>query len=979
MNIILLRTTLKKESHPLWRTITLFLLLLATTFTKAQHPYYYTINDENGLPSNEVYQVIQDNFGFMWIGCDAGLYRYDGFNFKPYTSPRQNSRSMSNLTLDRDGNIWCQNFTGQIFKIKDERLELMFDASNLSRQYPFYTIDPKNQIWIATDNVIIVLSSEGKILKKIKSSSFKVKPEPGFSDIECDQAGTIYVTDISNHLYTLNSSTFESNCILLDEEFKARKHFFTLNHLIYLQVETAPKRSYIFAKIDRNQVRVLQRQQLETENSVHYTVCTHKNKLIMGTSDGAYVLNKDFSIQENTSKWFKGNKISFSYVDKEGNSWFTSLQNGIFVIPNLDIEVYNSSNSILPDNNISAIYPYQNNKLFVGTYAGDIGELNTTTGEINLIKNKENISYRTVRKFSLNNDHLYVARGPFSIIKDKKEEFISTMGNCRDFMIKNDSVFFVSSDRIGILVRKSGTYETNILRKRGGKKVVLDKQTNIIYFACTDGLFEFKGGELIEVLDGQNKIYAVDLDYIQNTIWIATATNGIQILKRGKIIDHISQKNHLTDNRIKLVFGNLEKVYISTLSGLEVLHLKTKKHHLINARDGLGCIEINDITSMNNSIYLATIKGLYKLPDSLATYNTIQPSIRITHISIDTVHKKTNGALYLNYNDHNITISFIGTAHRSRGDFHYEYRLKNFNNTWQKTDSKSPVAKFISIPSGEYVFEVVTVNEDGQRSGIPAKLTLFVEGPYWEKWWFYTLIACLAALVVALFFAVRIKILKRNAITKNKLILSQLTALKAQMNPHFMFNTLNSIQDLILKSDIKKTNYYLSKFSNLMRKVLEASDNYEITIQEEIEMLQLYLELEELRFGDDFKFEIRNKISPSSNPFCIPSMIIQPFAENAMKHGLLHKKGQKKLDLLFYMEGKDLFCVITDNGIGIKKGLEIKKRSNLTHKSFATKATEKRLGLINTTRIKPIHFDIKEAFPGNEYPGTQVTIQIPLA
>lgn len=224
----------------------------------------------------------------------------------------------------------------------------------------------------------------------------------------------------------------------------------------------------------------------------------------------------------------------------------------------------------------------------------------------------------------------------------------------------------------------------------------------------------------------------------------------------------------------------------------------------------------------------------------------------------------------------------------------------------------------------------------------------------------------LTAAIVTLIFIVRIRIIRKRASIQQDLTSSQLAAINAQMNPHFMYNTLNSIQDLILKSDIKNTNYYLSRFSSLMRKILEASQHNTILLDEEIEILELYLTLEKLRFGDEFIYKITCDDAIDTSRVLIPSIIIQPFIENAINHlGLLHKKDNKKLEVKFELKSNTLVCIITDNGVGRKRAEEIKQRSPLKHKSFATKATEKRLTLINSYRQQAIDLqilDLKEWF-----------------
>jgi len=407
---------------------------------------------------------------------------------------------------------------------------------------------------------------------------------------------------------------------------------------------------------------------------------------------------------------------------------------------------------------------------------------------------------------------------------------------------------------------------------------------------------------------------------------------------------------------------------------LNIIDLKNNKKRKINFYDGLAYKEINDILLLEDKIYLATLKGLVLLPLNLTNENKIPPSIDILNISAGSKTFDDWKNIEVNYGNQNLKIKFISTAFRSRGKFYYQYRVNNYSNQWIQLSSTTPEVTIPFLPSGDFVFEVMAVNEDGITSTESAKINIHVNAPYWEKWWFYTLLFLLSAGIVFIISIFRIRFLKQKARAKNKVLLSQLTALKAQMNPHFLFNTLNSIQALILEKDIKSANYYLSRFSTLTRKILAASDSNSISLEEEISILELYLEMEKLRFGDDFKFEIINK---ADSHLQIPSMIIQPYVENALKHGLLHKKGEKYLSVRFQKNNDKLICQIEDNGVGREKAMEIKNRQKQQHVSFASQAIEKRIALLNETRSEKIILKIIDKKEGDLPVGTLITIEIP--
>ncbi|HPW97370.1 MAG TPA: histidine kinase, partial [Flavobacterium sp.] len=207
---------------------------------------------------------------------------------------------------------------------------------------------------------------------------------------------------------------------------------------------------------------------------------------------------------------------------------------------------------------------------------------------------------------------------------------------------------------------------------------------------------------------------------------------------------------------------------------------------------------------------------------------------------------------------------------------------------------------------------------------------------------------------------------------------STLKAIKSQMNPHFFYNALNTIQSYILANDKKQAVNYLSKFSSLTRTILEMSEKETVTVAEEIKTLSFYLDIEKARFNDDFEYEIIIN-EATLEQIKIPSLLIQPYVENAIKHGLLHKNGAKKLTIVFEENGNYLDISIIDNGIGRTKSEELKLLRKNPHQSFATEAMQQKIDLLNKHKINKISIEIIDNYSTQKTPkGTTVLIKIPL-
>lgn len=210
---------------------------------------------------------------------------------------------------------------------------------------------------------------------------------------------------------------------------------------------------------------------------------------------------------------------------------------------------------------------------------------------------------------------------------------------------------------------------------------------------------------------------------------------------------------------------------------------------------------------------------------------------------------------------------------------------------------------------------------------------------------------------------------------RNELLVSNLKALQSQMNPHFIFNALNSIQSLVLDGDVESSYRYITRFADLVRKTLNYSQKEWISLSDDISLLEVYLSLEKLRFKEDFEYELVNE---AEDEVTVPPMLVQPFIENALVHGLIHKATDRKLSVRFELK-ETLQCVITDNGIGRKAAQEIQARRKNKHRSFAVGATKARFEMLQAQTQQSVGFEIEDLLDErNKACGTRVTLRIPI-
>jgi len=430
-----------------------------------------------------------------------------------------------------------------------------------------------------------------------------------------------------------------------------------------------------------------------------------------------------------------------------------------------------------------------------------------------------------------------------------------------------------------------------------------------------------------------------------------------------------------------------QQICIVISNGAQGYELATGKlTKIVIARD-LPKQEIFDLEVWKDTVYLATSKGILYFPKSIQTANSVRPYASISGIMVDGNKYALQNKIELPSSTNNITLTLMGAALKSGGNFQYQYRLLGTDSTWVSLKASENLVRFTSLPSGNYIFESRVLNEDGIVSSSTATIQFSIDEYWWKKWWFILILLLVVIGAGIYFFMLRIRVLeKQNQEETEKVRVleqmrhSQLSALKAQMNPHFMFNALNSIQEIILMNNKREANMYLGKFADLMRITLDQSNKNAISLDDELKSLLIYLELEALRFETHFQYKIDVDENVFAPDIQIPAMLIQPYVENAIKHGLLHKQGEKQLLIQFRLENEEtLLCMITDNGIGRKRSAEINQLRARKHTSFATGATLKRLELLNygnEQRITVNFEDLKDE--RGQDSGTKVLLFIPI-
>ncbi len=944
----------------------------------AQDPLSYNLNDENGLPSNEVYQVLQDDFGYMWIGCDAGLFRYDGFTYKQFKNEEQNGFSISDLKLDNKDRIWSRNFKGQIYCVSKNRLVIVTKGIKSNIAHALFTLDSKSTCWTIIDGTLYHIDAKGKILfsKKIRYQSKQIKI---INSIALHN-NNLYFSDQKNAIYCYSISKKTVRRIEKESFRTEINSFFIKGKDLFVKSEETGSNSISIFQILGSHCKPLNSFSLSKTNTRLYGIYPDKNnKSWLCTANGIAPYTPKMKSLDELSYIQKGKNVSSLLQDNEGNFWITTLQNGIFIIPNMNLIKYDISNSPLPENNLTALLKINKNEMLIGSYLGKVYLFNRKTRAFLEIKSNNPIKSTSVKFIYPYGNSYYISHGPLSVIKNGKISFSYPVPNTKGISIVKNKLHFVISEINGSALLSDLKDQSKFeFGERGGHDILYNPSDQTFYYGLNEGLFSFKNGKWKELKSHGKSIYTSEMILHNNQVCIASVSQGLFFISNSKIKSRIHSGNSKLENDLKCVTATKQFIWVCGINGLYRIDKRKSEIAQFSSFHGINTRDVNAIETNNGKVFLATNKGLIQFPENSNWVNRNPPAIKINRAKMDGKLININNTELFPFNNSQLTIELSSISFRSRGNYTYQYRIIGVDTLWTTVPAISNTIRFNTIPPGKYQFQVKAVNENG----IPSEIKQFrfeVASPLWQKWWFYLFVSIVTVGLFGLVFYYRVKFIQRKADQLNKLTASQLTALKAQMNPHFMFNALNSIQELVLLNDTKSSNLYLGKFSHLMRKILDASDKEEISLQSEIEILNLYLELEKLRFKKDFVFtiDIDEKVDPYS--IVIPSMILQPFVENALKHGLLHKKGEKELTIAFEIEKDTLLCTITDNGIGRDHAQEIKTRQNNSNASFATQATEKRIDLLNTYSKTNYTFEIIDLFENDKAKGTKVIITLPIA
>lgn len=975
------------------RTATLLCVLCTFQFAFGQSeevllnhtPIYYGIDD--GLPSQETYDILQDHRGIIWVASDRGIASFNGYEFNTYTTADGLADNcIINMDIDSEGRIWLLGVNGQLtFGSKDKWTSpqinhQLSDPKKFSRPVDM-AIDDGDTVWIfysslrAGTSLVKYhhLSGESKILsdklpncpvliksfdqKSISALHFpynneQVDPFKNFGAVSGLGGLPSHTRNIPIPMQRVNrvmapAPSFVYNLNRAESDKYGRRSIISMDNVVYIIMDESVT------------------QLIETKGRV-LDINLSKDSLwlaIQNHGASTYLLEGDSFVLR--SKLLRHSKVSSVFKDRDGHMWFSTLDKGLVHVPISSI--YTPQLNELEIANIRKIRKYENHNIILSAQ-GDFHVLSNKQGQLSL---RELRSYHKAHDFSINRAGIVWPTGY------RKAEPVHIDGH----PIKAEAprgmlVHFQTSDGLYAGARYSRAYIGRTGNIHGAKKIFdlpslrpslfhEDTLKKCLLLGTSAGLFQITTDSFWRWKPEQpfskesiTAIAQVNSDYLFGTLG-----NGIYWQTSDDSFQNISRQNGLLSNAVNdLVAIDSNRVAIASNKGVTILQnidLQNRLFIHLNVRNGLLSNEVQALSILGDYLVIGTARGL-----NLWKLNSATPIKDSIDILIDKVVSQTKqlpikNAYEIRENEDGLDFSFTGLDYGQHGNITYAYRLNPFHKSWITTQKRS--IQFNSLSHGDYQLEISAIDPT-TKEVIPKgkKISISVSRPYYKSPWFSIGLSLVIILFVTVLSYVYIKIIKRQNVLQHQLLATEQNALKAQMNPHFLFNAMNSVQNFIAINDKKAAFTFIAKFSQLVRSIVDNSNKKLVSLHEEIEGWKAYLELEKIRFDHMFSYDlyVNKAASFKSQEIEIPGMLVQPILENALLHGLRPLNHMGMLSINVVSDTSHLTISVCDNGIGRKKSAENRKHLKRYHNSQGIQNIQKRIELLNTLQKASIFFDI---------------------
>lgn len=956
------------------KKFSLVALLFINSITYCQEYTYTHYDITNRLAGSTVYCAEQDKDGFIWFGTETGLSRFDGTNFLNFTIEQGlPDNEVIKIFCDSQNRIWLSLFRSEICFIYNGKVHNQNNDTTLKKihlQGIAWQVceDKQGNILIREYKTLHIVSSKG-IVSEIKSLKNNI---PGFfSAISQSSDGNFLVCD-NNSVYELKAN----GKALFIKQFNIPAAFLQLTHIssniVFWHSSTV---SYTASSLTSDKHK-----SYNNPSTIINSEILNDSLICINRINGCSIEN--FYTHEKLNDILPKEPVSSVFIDNENNYWFTTLGHGVF---KLNSALIKTIPLVRQNGNPASVFSLLKFKesIVAGTDGCYLFSLHATHPQ-NYLRYKLNYPTEVKNRIiSIQNiqDTLYVGTDDnlLKVVSFKLQRIKRFLSIKHLLLLNKDSLLIGTVGNLLLFDTKKFKVIDTLFNER---VTCLKMVGNQIYIGTIKGL-------VIKNLVTKNQ-YKTDTSLLNtritdiekdenNILWIGTYGAGVVGFKNGKVIITYSEKDGLSSNICRCLFAYENNLWVGTDKGLNKISLDEKLNAIktYTNTDGLPSNIINTVLQDSQTVFIGTANGItyFNCVNPIAQSKCILHIIAVT--SGDDTLTATDILLPPQKND--IRFDYVAISYASSGDIKYYYRINELKNEWMETDNTS--IAFPSLNAGNYTFEIKAVNKYGVSSET-IKIPFKIEKQLWEKLWIQMLFVIVIGLILWFIITKRIKYIKSKEIekisTREQIAELKQKALKSQINPHFVFNCLNSIQQYIIDNDVEGSNRFISNFAKIIRKTLDFSERNEITLLEEMNYLDDYLKLERERFENTFTYSIYIDENINAEDYKLPPLILQPLIENAIRHGV-RARNDKKGIITINVKLVSYYIVITieDNGPGIHS--KTSKSGKISeHNSMGINLVKERIGVLNDAGNKKILFEIKNLTDTLIFSGTIVKLQFPL-
>jgi ligand-binding sensor domain-containing protein len=941
---------------------------------------FRNISIEEGLASSETYKIIQDHNGYIWIATDAGLCKYNGKTFEIFTVANGlPSNTIFEVMEDKYGRIWGAGFYGGIFYILGNKVYTI--GAN-----PFLTQQGKIKKEIIRK---LALDSLDVLHVGTNQSYYEILPAQNYSEIKAQYAGDssfTYIEEIGGEL--VFSRLVSPGCKAGSGKYLLKKNQQTTT--LYFPYEdpklvipatffaiTHPQLGYFLIRGYDLMYLGPKGKILKTFTNPINTLYVDKGlNLWVGCENIGFYRFAGGDLNSTPQHGFSGFSVSSFCEDLEGGLWICTTNNGVYYCPTTRMFEVDQ----LKEKNVVGIEQVDNQ-----LYAGNsVNQAYRWKDDSLTLLFPEKSTSRVDRMHFYEQNHWLYKTGAFM-------SAINTQGNFKYVNSKTNGLVQIRqvAMHLGKMVGITHSTIFNINNDEVDTSVALPSRGFSLYTShsgkllagCMDGLYvvnDFKFS-LVKLLDDTS---AVRISYItedrQGHLMVTSKNRGVFILlKQGWF--NLNESMGLPSNICNHIFeSSMGDYYISTNKGLcRIVYNQGKLAiETMDMSNGLPTNEINAVEEFEGNLYIATKRGLcyYSLSNSI--YNRTPPPLDITRFMLS--NKKLENKASYTYSENDLVFQANVLSFQNPSINSIKYRLFPVDSAFKTSNFLT--FNYDNLPPGNYTLSISAVNNNGIESS-PTIYQFTITRPFWKTTWFLVLmIGGGLAFIMAMVYAITQRIKARETektFLKQKILEFHYTALRAQMSPHFIFNIINSIQLFVLNNQPRDAYNYLSKFSRLIRRVLDnASENLSL-LEDELKTIELYMELEQIRLEKQLIFTTTLSPEVEASKMYVPSMIIQPLLENAIWHGIfpIYKTTQGKIHLRLDIENNEVLVItVKDNGVGFKKEPAVNHNQDKT-KSLGLTLIKDRLAILSPQASIVISNLMNEE---DEIQGTEVVVKFPI-